>query len=170
MVATHDLLCGLHRPSHQTSALADRVSPPLHSPSAWQAVPKSLGPCMGTQLGGWRGTGLAPVRLALAIQRGASGKAAPRVRLSKEGAHQWTLHGWLTVCPWQLVICHCWTEISGGNVINFALPFSEISSINHPKLGLCEGFRCPSDKSLPVPSAPRLVSPLRLQQKKVCVK
>ena len=35
-------------------------------------------------------------------------------------------------------------------MINFTLPFSEISPINHPKLGLCAGspFR-PTDKSLP---------------------
>lgn len=92
----------------------------------------------------WEGTGLVPVRLALAIQRQASGKAAPRVRLSEEGAHWWPLHGWLTVCPWQLVIYHCWAAMSGGSVINFTLPFSEISPINHSRLSLCAGFHCGS--------------------------
>lgn len=116
----------------------------------------------------WEETGLAPVRLALAIQRGASGKAAPQVRLSEEGAHRRALHGWLTVCPWQLVIYHCWAAMSGGNVINFTLPFSEISPINHPKLGLCAGFRCrPGLTNLYLVPPPRLglVLPLKLRQK-----
>lgn len=41
-------------------------------------------------------------------------------------------------------------------MINFTLPFSEISPINHPKFGLCAGFRRRAwfDKSLLSPSAP----------------
>lgn len=73
---------------------------------------------------------------------GASGEPTLWVSLFEKGAHKQTLHGWLTVCPWQLVICHRWAAFSGGNVINFTLPSSEISPINHPRLGPCAGSRC----------------------------
>lgn len=66
--------------------------------------------------------------------RGASGRGAGRVRLSEEGAHQRPLHGWDAVGCWQLVIYHSWAAVSGGRVINFTLPLSEISPINHLKL------------------------------------
>lgn len=97
---------------------------------------------MGTQLGGGRvgGDRVGPGAPGTGHPWGASGKAAPQVRLSEERAHRQALHGWLTVYPWQLVIYHCWAAMSGGNMINFTLPFSEISPINHPKLGLCAGF------------------------------
>lgn len=73
---------------------------------------------------------------------GASGEATLWVSLFEKGAHTQTLHGWLTVCPWQLVICQHWAAFSGGNVINFTLPSSEISPINHPRLSLCAGLCC----------------------------
>lgn len=73
---------------------------------------------------------------------GASGEPTLWVSLFGKGAHKQTLHGWLTVCPWQLVICHHWAAFSGGNVINFTLPSSEISPINHPWRCPCAGLCC----------------------------
>lgn len=73
---------------------------------------------------------------------GAAGEPTLGVSLFEKGAHKQTLHGWLTVCPWQLVICHRWAAFSGGNVINFTLPSSEISPINHPRLSLRAGLCC----------------------------
>lgn len=73
---------------------------------------------------------------------GASGEPTLWVSLFEKGAHKQTLHGWLTVCPWQLVICHRWAAFSGGNMINFTLPSSEISPINHPRLCPCAGLCC----------------------------
>lgn len=66
--------------------------------------------------------------------RGASGRATLQVSLSEKGAHQRPLHGWHAVCGWQLVIYHSWAVASGGIMINFTLPLSEISPINHLKL------------------------------------
>ena len=60
--------------------------------------------------------------------------------------------------------------MSGGNVINFTLPFSEISPINHPKLGLCAGFlRRPARTNLYLvpPTRFGLVSPLKAAAKEV---
>lgn len=122
--------------SHQTRVLADRVTSfTLHllgklSLNHWYQVELSE-----------EGRGRAgPSFQGTHHAEGGIWQSSTWVMLSNKGAHRQRLHGWLTVCPWQLVICHCLAAFSGGNVINFTLPFSEIRPINHHKLRLCAGF------------------------------